>query len=229
MEGLEMRLEKNEFSLIELLVVIAIIAILVSMLMPALRKARESAQTIQCRSNLKNIGLATHNYLNENDGWFPTYYYLSGGAPAFWFQFIGSSLGEKNYSCSARIWACPANPNNGLKAWNYTNLPYGYNAALGYYDRTGGIGDSGTRQKVRVNEVKHPSELIVAGDSDGDKYYDSMFGAAGMIPGNWHRNGANIVFVDNHVDWRKTISLIKNPNWTNDLFMMWGNYGYYRK
>jgi len=80
------RMKRRGFTLIELLVVIAIIAVLIALLLPAVQAAREAARRAQCVNNLKQLGLAIHNYISSNDAFPPA-----------------SVSSRQNYSVHARL------------------------------------------------------------------------------------------------------------------------------
>ena len=82
-------MRRRGFTLIELLVVIAIIAVLIALLLPAVQQARESARRTQCKNNLKQLGLALHNY-HDTHNFFPPGNVASqvGGWGPSWWIFI---------------------------------------------------------------------------------------------------------------------------------------------
>src|SRR5262245_11298428 len=91
------RPRRRGFTLIELLVVIAIIAVLIALLLPAVQAAREAARRAQCINNLKQIGLALHNYHSTNDSFPP------GASMAY-----GNSPGSSNDITNWNNWSASA-------------------------------------------------------------------------------------------------------------------------
>ena len=85
---------KRNFTLVELLIVVAIIAILASMILPALRSTLDKARAISCTNNQKQLGTATFLYVDDNKGFLPanSKYYSSSATEAHWPTFLWSYI-----------------------------------------------------------------------------------------------------------------------------------------
>jgi prepilin-type N-terminal cleavage/methylation domain-containing protein/prepilin-type processing-associated H-X9-DG protein len=218
------------FTLIELLVVISIIALLISILLPALGSARSVAQSTKCLSQQNQIGLALATYQVDNDGYFPPDRVLNGpgGAddllwPAILFQQNNLANGYM-YKCpvyetaqGVPDWDILTNPTTYLgQQWSY--IHYGYNFAnLGTSARLYPSGHPLRDVPARIDEVRSATQTIVMMDSyrpstagiyDLGYYtvYDfdvSMLGGNDTVGHARHNGGVNVVWGDNHATHEK--------------------------
>ncbi len=208
---------KKNFTLIELLVVIAIIAILAALLLPALNKARATAQRTKCLNNQKQIGLACRLYADDNDGsltfvnnfkyWIfgPIY---AGRENNTLVPYLGGRP-SPNYHIDdlLPVGVCPSGRRDGVgvrcdvskpsaDSYYYANTSY----ALNTYLADSPTSSSGVKERWDfMRRVKYPSRRILGSDVTGSAVHPTALSNNTQF-GYRHGGQCNLFYVDGHAD-----------------------------
>jgi prepilin-type N-terminal cleavage/methylation domain-containing protein/prepilin-type processing-associated H-X9-DG protein len=205
---------KRAFTLIELLVVIGIIALLIAMLLPALRVANEQSKSLQCMSNLRELGMAAQMYVMRSRGYYPVAY-NDTLSDAWDFKVENGQVVPGILWASktiSQIHQCPACE---IKSPTASDPYTGYNYNTSYIGH--GVGEI-RMTPAKAVQVRRPSEIALFGDGQyyggTDKYMraplkdvpitdgDSVSNAtrAAGTQAFRHRGLTNVLFCDGHAD-----------------------------